>query len=148
MSAKMTFELLRAANIARLPTFKNKRGELAHPPQPGVPPGYDWALSKWANAELGELGEAANIIKKIERGDLTLEDARPELAKELADVQCYLDLLAHRAGVDLGEATRAKFNEISERVDSPIFIMEAPDGECLVVVDKSYFGGRVVVGSK
>ncbi|MGY0711770.1 MazG-like family protein [Azospirillum argentinense] len=67
-----------------------------------------------------KLGETANLIKKIERGDLTLDEARPALAKELADVQTYLDLLAFRAGVDLGQATIAKFNEVSVRVGSPV----------------------------
>lgn len=112
----LTFNALRGANTARLPTFRNARGEPAH----SEPDGSDWALSAWCNATLGELGEAANLIKKIERGDLTLEDARPALAKELADVATYLDLLAMRSGVDLGRATIDKFNEVSERVGSPI----------------------------
>ena len=73
-------------------------------------------LSQWSNAVCGELGELANLIKKIERGDFTLEEARPHLADELADVATYLDLLANRAGVDLGEAVRSKFNRVSERV--------------------------------
>ena len=66
--------------------------------------------------------EAANIIKKIGRGDFTLESARPALAKEFADVLTYLDILAFRCGVDLGAATLQKFNEISARVGSPIKI--------------------------
>lgn len=161
MSARMTFDVLRAANIARLPTFKNAKGELAHPPQKSVPPGHDWALSQWSNATCGELGETANLVKKIERGDFALDDvitikgetmtAREFLAKECADVICYMDLLANRAGVDLGAAVQAKFNEISERVGSPIFIMAMPASggeEGLVVVDKSFFGGRVVGGAK
>lgn len=129
----LRFDTLRAANIARLPLFKNKRGELAHAPVPGQPPGFDWTLSQWSNAACGELGEAANLIKKIERGDISLEEARPELAKELADVICYMDLLAHRAGVDLGEAVRSKFNEISDRVKAPIYIEQHIDCGYVVV---------------
>jgi NTP pyrophosphatase (non-canonical NTP hydrolase) len=108
----LTFAALREANIARLPQFKNRKGEPAH----SEPDGSDWALSAWSNAVLGELGEAANLIKKIERGDMTLDEARGELAKEFADVQTYLDILAFRAGIDLGSATVAKWNEVSERV--------------------------------
>lgn len=108
----LTFDMLRAANRARLPLFKNRRGEPAH----SQPDGSDWALSAWCNAVTGELGETANLIKKVERGDLTLDDARSDLAKELADVQTYLDILAFRCGVDLGGATVSKFNEVSERV--------------------------------
>lgn len=112
----LTLRALRAANLARLPTFRNRLGELAH----SQPDGSDWCLAQWANAVTGELGEAANLIKKIERGDLTLDEARVDLAKEFADVLTYLDILAMRAGVDLGAATIDKFNEVSVRVGSPI----------------------------
>lgn len=114
----LTFDALRGANVARLPQFKNARGEPAH----SEADGSDWSLSAWSNAVLGELGEAANIIKKVERGDLTLDEARPALAKEFANVQTYLDILAFRAGVDLGEATLDKWNEVSERVGSTVFL--------------------------
>jgi NTP pyrophosphatase (non-canonical NTP hydrolase) len=116
----LTFNTLRAANTRRLPTFKNAQGDPAH----SEPDGSDWALSAWCNAVLGELGEAANLIKKIERGDFTLEMTREALAKEFADVVTYLDLLAFRAGVDLGRATIDKFNEVSRRVGSPVRIRE------------------------
>lgn len=111
----LTFAQLRAANVRRLPLFKNAMGKPAH----AEADGSDWKLSAWSNAVCGELGEAANIIKKIERGDFAgvgEEKARAMLAKELADVATYLDLLAFRAGIDLGEAIVEKFNEVSERV--------------------------------
>lgn len=82
---KLTFDELREANKRRLPTFKNAKGELSH----SEPDGSDWSLSDWSNACLGELGEAANIIKKVRRGDITLDDARVSLAKEFADVVTY-----------------------------------------------------------
>ena len=118
----LTFNTLRGGNMARLPQFKNRRGEPAH----SKPDGSDWKLSAWCNAVLGELGEAANLIKKVERGDLTLDDARADLAKEFADVVTYLDILAFRAGVDLGRATMDKFNEVSVRVGSTVRL-EADD---------------------
>jgi len=139
VSARLTFAILRAANLARLPTFKNGKGELAHPTVEGQPPGHDWALSQWANATCGELGEAANLVKKIERGDFALDDvitikgesmtARELLAKEIADVVCYIDLLANRAGIDVGDAVRAKFNEISNRVIDQRYV-DPVDGGC------------------
>lgn len=110
----LTFKTLRSANLARLPEFKNAKGEPAHT----EPDGSDWLLSQWCNAVLGELGEAANIIKKIERGDMSLEEARDKLSDELADVQTYLDILAYRAGIELDDATIDKWNRISERVGS------------------------------
>lgn len=115
---ELTFSALRRANLTRLPLFRNSRGEPAH----STPDGSDWCLAQWCNAVTGEVGEAANIIKKIERGDMTLEAARPALARELADIQIYLDLLAFRAGVDLAEATAAKWDEVSARVGLPLRI--------------------------
>jgi len=117
-TCKLDLAALRAANIERLPLFKNRKGEPAH----SKPDGSDWKLSAWSNACLGELGEAANLIKKIERGDISLEDARVELGKEFADVLVYLDILAFRAGVDLCDATKQKFNEVSERVGCDVFL--------------------------
>lgn len=114
----LTFKILREANRKRLPKFRNAKGELTHT----VDNGTDWALSKWANAVLGELGEAANIIKKIERGDFTLEQARGDLEKELADVITYMDILACAAGVNLAKAVRLKFNEVSQRCGADVFI--------------------------
>lgn len=109
---ELLFSALRRANLERLPLFKNAQGGPAH----SQPDGSDWALSAWCNATLGELGELANLIKKIERGDVTLEAARSKVADELADVVTYLDLLAFRCGVDLGAATIEKWNRVSERV--------------------------------
>lgn len=114
----LTFDQLRNANVTRLPLFKNRKGELAH----SQPDGSDWDLSAWSNAVLGELGESANIIKKVRRGDMTIDEARPLLAKELADVQIYLDLLAYRAGINLGQATIDKFNEVSDRVGCDVYL--------------------------
>jgi NTP pyrophosphatase (non-canonical NTP hydrolase) len=117
---ELTFGTLRRANLARLPLFKNALGEPAHT----EPDGSDWSLGEWSNAVLGELGEAANIIKKVQRGDLALDEAREMLAKEFADVATYLDLLAYRAGVDLGVAVAEKWDRVSERIDVPLRIAQ------------------------
>lgn len=80
----------------------------------------DWTFSDWMMAMTGEQGELANLLKKIRRGDFTLEEKREEVAKEIADVAIYLDLLAAKLGIDLGKAVREKFNEVSDRRDCPI----------------------------
>ncbi len=122
----LTFNVLRGANTARLPQFKNNKGESAHSKKDGS----DWCLAQWCNAVTGELGEAANIIKEIDNGNLTLDEARPLLAKECADIVCYLDLLAMRAGIDLGKATIDKFNEVSAKTGCSVRIS----------ADGSYYG--------
>lgn len=111
-SSGLTFNILREANLIRLPLFKNARGEIAH----SMKDGSDWSISDWVMAIVGELGELSNIFKKIKRGDYTQEEQQVEIAKELADVCTYLDILALQCGVNLGEAIIAKFNEVSDRV--------------------------------
>lgn len=112
----LTFNALRDANMRRVGQFKNAKGEPAH----AMPDGSDWSLNDWMAALAGEVGEAANILKKVRRGDLSLEEARLSLAREYADIVTYLDILAAQTGVDLGEATIQKFNEVSERVDCDV----------------------------
>lgn len=126
----LTFNTLRQADINRLPTFKNSQGGRAHKKDDGS----DWNPAQWLQALVGEVGEFANLRKKFERGDITFEQYKVEAAKELADVQIYLDLLALRCldhgdyvdphGVNLGKATIDKFNEVSVRVGSEVFIRD------------------------
>lgn len=123
MTNGLSFNTLRDANKARLPQFKNSKGEPAH----SEPDGSDWSLSDWVTAITGELGEAANIIKKVKRGDLSLDEARPLLAKEYADVVTYLDILAMHTGIDLGRAIKDKFNEVSDRVGSTVCMINGDD---------------------
>ncbi len=130
-STQLDFNTLRLANTARLPTFRNAKGEFAH----SVPDGSDWSPSDWLQALTGEVGEYANERKKFQRGDISLEEFQIKAAKELADIQIYLDILArrcldtpgnpHPTGIDLGRATLNKFNEVSIRVGSPVFINDA-----------------------
>lgn len=68
----------------------------------------------FGNALAGETGEACNVVKKLARQRMGLRGSRAtaeDLAKELADVIIYADLLAKSFNIDLGEAVRAKFNE-------------------------------------
>lgn len=108
----LTFDQLRQANIARLPLFKNAKGEPAHSQSDGS----DWTNGDWVMAVTGELGELANILKKVLRGDLSMDEAKQAITDELADVTTYLDILAMRLDVNLGEAVRSKFNRVSDRV--------------------------------
>ena len=111
----LKFEELRAANVARLPQFKDKKGRICHKPD-----GSDWSLAQWLNAVHGEAGELSNLVKKLDRGDYTLEELREDIGREIADVITYLDITAFRMGIDTGAAVRNKFNEVSERVDCDV----------------------------
>ena len=113
----LTFSALRLANELRIPLFRDKFGKLVHNET-----GSDWSPAQWLQAMVGEVGEYANIRKKFERGDLTEAEFRTAAGKELADVVTYLDILAFQLGIDLGEATRLKFNEVSDRVGAAVKI--------------------------
>lgn len=85
-----------------------------------------WSLSDWFTACLGELGEAANVAKKLNRirdgipGNKEAEaELREKLARELADTFIYLDLLAQAAGVDMAAAVAETFNAKSIEIGSP-----------------------------
>jgi NTP pyrophosphatase (non-canonical NTP hydrolase) len=82
-----------------------------------------WSLSDWFTATMGELGEAANIAKKLNRvrdgipgNKETPDELQAALGEEIADAFIYLDLLAQRAGVDLEAAVIAKFNKTSAKI--------------------------------
>ena len=97
----------------------------------------------WITALSGELGEAAEIVKKLDRGfnardldkakkkfsrinpgadlpdddqlqKLWTETKKNGLASELADIFTYLDLFATANGINLSEAINNKFNEVNK----------------------------------
>ena len=121
----LAFGDLTRGNKERIPLFKNAKGQIAHPKMVGID-GSDWSLLEWSGAVAGEVGELANLCKKVRRGDVSLDDiiedkgkkmsVREVIAREAADVVCYLDILCIQVGVDMGEAVREKFNSVSDRI--------------------------------
>jgi len=88
-----------------------------------------WTITDWTNELCGEAGELANIAKKVRRArpaingrkaDPTLEEAKGDLAAEIADVVICASLVAGYLGIDLEKAIREKFNIVSDRVGSDI----------------------------
>lgn len=75
------------------------------------------ALLHHTVALAGEVGEFANIIKKVDRGSLNLGDAlvRKDLAFELADVYIYVLNIAGIMGVDLEQLYHVKRAENDQR---------------------------------
>lgn len=109
----LTFKQLREANISRCARWNAD--------------GVDgWSLAEYATAAAEELGEVCGVIKRLTRlrdgmvgTSKTAEEYAGELAHEIADTVTYLDILAARAGVDLGKAVAEKFNIVSNRHDFP-----------------------------
>jgi NTP pyrophosphatase (non-canonical NTP hydrolase) len=50
---------------------------------------------------VGEVGEFANIVKKIKRGDFKLADKKIELDEELTDIFIYVLKISNQLHVDL-----------------------------------------------
>lgn len=89
----LSFPTLRFANMLRLPQFRNKHGEPAH----ASTDGSDWSPADWFVAFMGEVGEWCAVRVDFEEGRITREQYTERSAKELADIQTYLDLLAARS---------------------------------------------------
>jgi NTP pyrophosphatase (non-canonical NTP hydrolase) len=105
---------LRAANLARQAEWDTD-GQIT--------------LSYRGNELAGEVGEACNIIKKLERERMGIAGSRAtlaDLAEELADVIICADLIAMQLGIDLDRAVAEKFNRTSEKVGLTTR-MAAPD---------------------
>jgi NTP pyrophosphatase (non-canonical NTP hydrolase) len=109
----MRFETLRAANLSRCSRW--------HPG--GL---SEWSLSDWSVATAGELGEALNVVKKLNRerdgiagNTVAAAELHSQLADEIADVAIYLDIMAASEGIDLSSAIASKFNRTSEKVGFP-----------------------------
>jgi len=94
MKAGLTFQGFSAINNARCRDgFKH---DLA-----------SWSASDWMVATMGELGEAANVLKKLNRerdgikgNTATATALRAQLRREIADTFIYLDLMSQALGFD------------------------------------------------
>lgn len=121
----LTLKELQLANVERCSRWHGPRGV------------EDWTSLEWAGAAAGEMGEAANVAKKLKRFDTNMQQtatmsslqsmgANHEretlvrmLASEIAGTVIYLGLLAAREGIDLESALREEFNRVSVREGFP-----------------------------
>lgn len=101
------------------------------------PQGIDeWSITDWFTAMTGELGEAANAVKKLRRvqgnlanindGDRQLSDVAEAAKKaqhELADTFIYMVIAAHQltkmGAPEFGAAIRYAFNQKSREYGFP-----------------------------
>ena len=75
---------------------------------------------------MGELGEAANVAKKLNRvrdgipgNKETPEELHAKLRRELGDAFVYLDLTAQSLGFTIGDAAVDVFNAKSVEIGYP-----------------------------
>lgn len=104
LSGANTYTSLREANRARQAEWDKDAA---------ITPAYR------GNELAGEVGEACNVIKKLERERLGIAGSRSDvtaLAAELADVLICADLIAMHYDIDLEVAVTRKFNATSAKV--------------------------------
>jgi NTP pyrophosphatase (non-canonical NTP hydrolase) len=85
-----------------------------------------WSTSDWMTAMVGEVGEAANVVKKLNRArdgvpgnKVTPDELRTQLRRELGDVFVYLDLMAQSLGFSIADAAAEVFNAKSREIGYP-----------------------------
>lgn len=83
----------------------------------GLDHGENWSVNDWIVAVTGELGELANIAKKVRRKDFPIEQVREELGKEWADIIAYMFYLAKKLEIDPATVVINKFDEIGVRLN-------------------------------
>lgn len=64
---------------------------------------------------LGELGEFANILKKVSRGDFSLEEVKDDLDEELVDTFIYLIKISNQFNVNLEKGYLDKLEKNKKR---------------------------------
>lgn len=115
MNTALTFQKFSELNRARCEAPDGFNHDLA-----------SWSASDWVTAIVGELGEAANVVKKLNRyrdgingNKETAEALRAKLRQELGDTFVYLDLLCQSLGFSLVEAAVEVFNAKSAEIGYP-----------------------------
>lgn len=112
--APLTFDRFQKANAERCVEFKHATDA--------------WSLLEWAGSAAGEMGEVANVCKKLKRkeqgvggkwGAKDPDEAtlRANLAEEIGDVLAYLALLATAAGLNLERCAAEKFDRVSDVIE-------------------------------
>jgi NTP pyrophosphatase (non-canonical NTP hydrolase) len=104
----LTFTELRNANVARCNESYRALDS--------------WSPSDWLAGLVEEVGEISRIIYRQKTGRYTEEEAQRRVEEEFADALTYLDLLAARMGVDLGDAVLTKFNLVSHKIGSEVHL--------------------------
>lgn len=89
-----------------------------------------WSTSDWMTALVGEIGEAANVVKKLNRvrdgapgNKVTPDELRAQLRRELGDVFVYLDLIAQSLDFNIADAAVDVFNAKSAEIGYPPMLL-------------------------
>lgn len=119
-AAEQENERLRGATIRAMQTINAARSVRWMAGSPG------WTTLEIAGELAGEVGELANVCKKLRRSEmgvpgnkLTDAELRERARGEIADVLIVLMLTASKLGIDLHDAVVETFNRKSEQMGFP-----------------------------
>ena len=106
--------------------FSQANRERCESPQGFNHPLAGWSSSDWMTAMVGEVGEAANVVKKLNRvrdgvpgNKVSADELRAQLRRELGDVFVYLDLMCQSLGFSVADAAAEVFNSKSAEIGYP-----------------------------
>ena len=109
---RLTFAEFAEANLSRCESLGGFKHQLD-----------SWSTSDWMTALVGEVGEAANVVKKLNRhrdgipgNKQSFHELRAQLRKELGDVFVYLDLMAQHLNFSIAAAAVDVFNAKSREI--------------------------------
>lgn len=66
---------------------------------------------------MGELGETSNIVKKILRGDYSLEDKKKDLSEEVIDILIYVIKMIYQLDINVEEVYEEKMKKNRKRFE-------------------------------
>jgi len=85
-----------------------------------------WNLTDWVRNVAWGADEVGAVLESVRCGRRTLDDARAEFGRKIADTFAALDLLATSIDLDLATVVADEFNELSRKVGSPLSFAAAP----------------------
>lgn len=96
-----------------------ERVDQCYPPEfsfvPGETISVEESIEHLLVCTLGELGELANLLKKVRRGDFAYNDKKNDLTDELSDVFIYVIKIANAMEIDLEDAYIVKMKKNETR---------------------------------
>lgn len=100
----LTLSLLRKENVARCEEHFCKLDT--------------FTPSEWLGGAYEAMLKVERVIERMKHGSIGCREAKELLGDQIAETIMYLDLLAARAGSDLEQAVRRRFNAESKRIGS------------------------------
>lgn len=89
--------------------------------------GKEEALEYTTLGLCGEAGELANKVKKIRRGDYTLDERRDDIVSELSDVLWYVSSVARALGVTLEDVAQYNLGKLQARLMRNVTLGDGDD---------------------